>query len=372
MPLLNRILSNLNPLTEYGIAVVSLVGIYFQIRWSRRGIALGPTLLTTLGIFCCFLGIAIGLTDFDPNDVKSSVPHLLQGIRTSFWVSVSGIGWALTIKIRHALFGEVGASSTTAAGGTAAGATVDDLATQLLLLNSAVAGKTDSSVANQLRLSRSDSNDRFDRLARALETHVQATAKANAEALVQILSNVVHDFNSALTVQFGDNFRHLNEGVGRLVTWQVQYERQLQSLIERENAISQTLQEVAGRCRELVDDSTVFVDTATALRSLLGTLNDEREKLADGLTVLAGLVQTAAAGLPGIEKHIVAMTDQVARGVQTNQDMLASVLKSSWQAVQVHNQHLTTILAKSLDAANRETAAHLRQMNELTQTQQVA
>jgi hypothetical protein len=136
--------------------------------------------------------------------------------------------------------------------------------------------------------------------------------------------------------------------------------------------MSQTMQDVAVRCRELVDDSTVFVDTAAALRSLLGTLNGEREKLADGLTVLAGLVQTATAGLPGIEKHIVEMTDQVARGVQTNQDMLASVLKSSWQAVQVHNQHLTSILAKSLEAANRETAAHQRHVNELTQTQQVA
>jgi hypothetical protein len=90
------------------------------------------------------------------------------------------------------------------------------------------------------------------------------------------------------------------------------------------------------------------------------------------LTSLAGLVEHAATGLPNIEKHIVEMTQQIARGVQTNQDMLASVLKSSWQSVQVHNQHLTAILAKSLESANREAAAHLRQVEETSPAQQVA
>jgi len=371
MSALNRILANLNPLTEYAIVLISLVGIFFQIRWSRRGIALGPTLLTTLGIFFCFLGIATGLADFDPNDVKSSVPHLLQGIRTSFWASVSGIGWALTIKIRHAIFGEWGLP-TAAVGGAPVGATVDDLAAQLALLNSAVAGKSDASLASQLRVSRSDNNERLERLIHAFETQSQATAETNAQALVRLLSEVVRDFNTALTVQFGDNFKHLNEGVSRLVDWQVEYEMHLDGLIERESAMSKSLGEIADRFQALVDKSGAFVGTAQALDTLISTLNAEREKLADGLTVLAGLVATATTGLPHIERNIVEMTNQIARGVQTNQDMLGSVLKSSWQSIQVHNQHLSAMLAKSLEAAQRDAAAHLRQMSDPEPSQQVA
>jgi hypothetical protein len=370
MSAINRILANLNPLTEYAIAFISLVGIFFQIRWSRRGIALGPTLLTTLGIFFCFLGIATGLADFDPNDVKSSVPHLLQGIRTSFCASVSGIGWALTIKIRQALFGERGLAI--AADTAPVGATVDDLAAQLAQLNSAVAGKSDASLANQLRVSRSDNNDRLERLIHAFETQTQATADTNAQALVRLLSEVVRDFNTALTVQFGDNFKHLNEGVSRLVDWQVEYEMHLDGLIERENAMSKSLGEIAVRFQELVDKSGAFVGTAQALDTLISTLNAEREKLADGLTVLAGLVANASTGLPHIERNIVEMTNQIARGVQTNQDMLGSVLKSSWQSIQVHNQHLSAMLAKSLEAAQRDAAAHMRQMSEAAPSQQVA
>jgi hypothetical protein len=370
MPAISRILANLNPLTEYAIAFISLMGVFFQIRWSRRGIALGPTLLTTLGIFFCFLGIATGLADFDPNDVKSSVPHLLQGIRTSFWASVSGIGWALTIKLRHVLFGERGLA--VAANSAPVGATVDDLASQLALLNSALAGKSDASLANQIRAGRSDNNERLERLIHAFETQTRATAETNAQALVRLLSEVVRDFNTALTVQFGDNFKHLNEGVSRLVDWQVQYEMHLDALIERESAMSNSLSEISVRFQELVDKSGAFVGTAQALDTLIHTLNAEREKLADGLTVLAGLVANATTGLPHIERNIVEMTNQIARGVQTNQDMLGSVLKSSWQSIQVHNQHLSAMLAKSLEAAQRDAAAHLRQMSEPEASQQVA
>jgi hypothetical protein len=365
--MLGRILANMNPLTEYAIAFVSLVGIYFQVFWSRRGIALGPTLLTTLGIFFCFLGIALGLADFDPNDVKSSVPHLLQGIRTSFWVSVSGIGWALTIKIRFVMFGD-----PSPAAGNAGGASIDDLASELISLNSSISGTGDSSLTSRMRLGQSDNAERLERLIHAFETNTQATAEANAKALIQVLADVVRDFNSKLDEQFGENFKQLNAGVERLVTWQIQYERQLNTLIERETAMSQSMLDASLRHQELVANSGAFAATAESLKELLTTLNGEREKLADGMLLLAGLVDKASLGLPTIEKNIVEMTDQIARGVQANQEMLASVLKSSWQSVQVHGQHLTAILAKSLETATRDAAAHQRQLSEAPQTQQVA
>lgn len=103
---MERIWECLNGFTQFSTVLISLTALLFHIRWSRRATALGPTILTTLGIFFCFAGIAWGLLDFDPNDVRSSVPHLLGGIRTAFWSSVVGIFWALTLKIRVALFGD--------------------------------------------------------------------------------------------------------------------------------------------------------------------------------------------------------------------------------------------------------------------------
>ena len=48
---MDRIWANLNLFTQVAIVLISLSGIAFHVRWSRRGVALGPTLLTTMGIF---------------------------------------------------------------------------------------------------------------------------------------------------------------------------------------------------------------------------------------------------------------------------------------------------------------------------------
>src|ERR1700733_10305647 len=98
--------ANLNELTQFAVVMISLIAVGFHVRWNRRNTALGPTFLTTLGIFFCFTGIAWGLLNFDPGDIRSSIPLLLEGIRTSFWASVVGIFWALTLKGRVALMGD--------------------------------------------------------------------------------------------------------------------------------------------------------------------------------------------------------------------------------------------------------------------------
>jgi hypothetical protein len=76
------------------------VTILLHIRYNERDLHYGPIILTMLGIFGCFLGIATGLLHFDTENIQGSVPSLLEGIKTSFWASILGIGGALTIKGR--------------------------------------------------------------------------------------------------------------------------------------------------------------------------------------------------------------------------------------------------------------------------------
>jgi hypothetical protein len=198
-----HIFGSLGAFTQAAIVCISLIGIALHIRWTRRSASLGPTLLTTLGIFFCFSGIAWGLLGFDPVDVKGSVPQLLRGIRTAFWASVFGIGWALTIKMRTLLLG----NPPLAKSGTRAGATVDDLAEQLSLLNRSIAGSDESTLISQLKFLGTGTHERLDRLNQSSERYAETMAEANAKALIEALSVVIRDFNTKLNDQFGQNFQ---------------------------------------------------------------------------------------------------------------------------------------------------------------------
>lgn len=307
---------SLNGLTLFSAVLISSIGLLFHLRWSRRATALGPTILTTLGIFFCFAGIAWGLLDFDPRDVRSTVPHLLQGIRTSFWSSVIGIFWALTLKIRVALFGD----ATVASSGAQEGSTVDDLARLLVQLNRSIAGADDSALLGQLKLLHADGNDRIDRLTQAFDRYAENIAETNSKALVRALSEVVRDFNVKLNEQFGDNFKRLNAAVERLVTWQLEYEKQLGALIEQEVATRDSMTEATSRFADIASNASEFSVAARSLQDMVRTLHGQSEQLARALMLLSGLIDEVAEGLPAIEKRILEMIAGREPGPGPNQE----------------------------------------------------
>lgn len=280
-----HIFGSLGLFTQSAIVCISLIGVALHVRWSRKSTSLGPTLLTTFGIFFCFCGIAWGLLDFNPSDIKGSVPQLLRGIRTSFWASVFGIGWALTIKLRVLL---MGAPSLPKDGIT--GATVDDLAAQLSWLNRSIAGTDDSTLLSQVRLLRTEANDRLDRLNQLFERFAERVVEANSMALTQALSEVIKDFNVKLNDQFGENFKDLNAAVEKLVVWQKQYEQQLNALIEQETVTRKSMTESSLRYADLVNKSTVFTTTAESLRDLLVGNKARSQQLYSSLWSLTELV----------------------------------------------------------------------------------
>jgi ABC-type transporter Mla subunit MlaD len=327
---MERIFESLNGFTQFSAVLISLIGLLFHVRWSRRATALGPTILTTLGIFFCFAGIAWGLLDFDPHDVRSSVPHLLGGIRTSFWSSVVGIFWALTLKIRVAVFGD----PPVPAHGAQEGSTVDDLARLLVQLNRSIAGSDDSGLLSQVKLLRADSNGRIDRLTEAFDRYAENIAETNAKALVKALAEVVRDFNVKISEQFGGNFSQLNAAVERLLSWQVQYEKQLEALIEQETATRESMTEAALRLTDMVNTASEFAAVARSLQNVVGALNDHSEQLARALTVLSGLITDVTEGLPIIEQRIGQIIARSEQGVRPNQGAFGAVSRHPAEPVQ--------------------------------------
>jgi hypothetical protein len=155
-------------------AIIALLGIFFQVRYSSRAVTQGPALLTMLGIAGTFLGIAIGLYYFNPNDIQNSIPGLLGGIRTSVWASFTGIFFAILLKLRYAFAHEENPV-------TGDKSDVEILVEELQAIRKCLALDDDLTVTSEIKLVRSDVNYRLDALQRSQAEFFERLSESSAK-----------------------------------------------------------------------------------------------------------------------------------------------------------------------------------------------
>ncbi len=358
--MLEKIIHNMSLETGAFIILVSVLAAYFHSRFTFSTLQKAPAILTTCGILGTFLGIALGLLDFNPNDVQKSVPALIEGIKTAFWASAAGVFWALTIKLRDVLFGTQ--RTITAQG--ASGATIDDLAALLSSVQQALVGNDDSTLLSQIKLARQDSNDRLDKMGQSMERFYEKIAELGSAALIEALREVIKDFNEKLTEQFGENFKQLNQAVGKILEWQEQYRLQMTEMIDQQRISSQNMSIATERYQVLVENAEVFHWVAESLSSLLEGLGTQRTQLEAFLRSFAELITKSATGLPEIEKKIVEMVRQVGDGVKVANDELRNGVKAT-------NDEIKTVLLGAIRDSNQEFNSNIREIIEGTKKQVV-
>ena len=215
--------------------IIAILGLSFHARWSPRQIVQGPALLTMLGIAGTFLGIAVGLLTFNPADIQHSIPGLINGMRTAVWASLFGIVMAVTIKLRYAFVHDESAQDANRSD-------AEMIASQLEALQKAIAGDDESTVIGQMKMGRTDMNDRLDAIKRSQDAFMDRLAEMSSKTLIEALHQVIKDFNLNLNEQFGENFKQLNAAVHKLVEWQQQYREQMDRLIAIERETCDQLQ----------------------------------------------------------------------------------------------------------------------------------
>lgn len=333
--------------------------------FNARTAALAPSLFTTFGIFFTFVGIALGLLEFDAKNIQASVPALLDGLRTAFWASVFGVGAALTVKLRVAIWGH-----RTKKGEPAhpQGATVDDLAAHLIAVQQALVGSDDSTLITQLKLGRQESNDRLDSLRRVLEEFARNMAENNSKALIEALKDVMKDFNAKINEQFGDNFKQLNAAVEAILVWQERYREQMGEMITQQERNTKSLEQASLRFESLVTNAERYTQTANDLAHLLQAIEAQRASLQESMKALGELFVAASRSLPEIETRIVDFAEQITRSsklanedmttatrasVETMRDTVNQVVNQATEQLQALERSLKAVETTVLDCARQ-------------------
>ena len=411
-------LGNLSTETLLFIGIILILTVIFHVRYNQKISEQAPTILTTLGIFATFFAIALGLLRFDSVNIQDSVPALLDSMKTAFWASVFGVGGALTFNFRRLLeateyIDESDVNRELLKELTALRIENDksmkelteskkrDLEVGLGLLEEIkelrfestrnLRDLTDSKnkdlINNEESLKeikelRLENNNNLKELTKAQNEALDKISKSSSEELIKALQEVIKDFNEKISEQFGENFRHLNDAVSKLLIWQDQYKDYIDTSTSSLTTITNTVQKFISQFTSIVEDSEaitrnsekfignseVFKDIAEHLEVTLGNLDTQRQAIHNQLGSLSKLVSQASNDLPQINNQILDIAETMQNSAKDFNNQVLGIANTMQTSTTGFNNHVSGI-ATAMQSSAKDFNSTVSELSNDTKSQ---
>ena len=322
--------------------------------WKRNALRFSQSATTVLGILGTFIGIGLGLIEFDTNNIEKSVPPLLEGLKTAFLTSITGITATLFTRtcdsvvfpifrktrraegatvqtLANLLQDQIDAhkeshTETLAAVQTLGGLLQEQGETEkenhkrtlesLESIRSSVSGEGDTSMLTQIQKLRTTFTDKQDDLIKEFRDFAEKMAMAFREGLIESLRDVIENFNEKLTTQFGENFKQLNEAVGKLVDWQDKYAEQTEAMIAQFETTISAIEQVRDSIAQIAERSHAITEAAEKLEPILEAIQKQKEGLEGDLAKFAEISKEAGELLPTLDAKINELTENFSESVR--------------------------------------------------------
>lgn len=159
-------------------------------------------------------------------------------------------------------------------------------------------------------------------------------AKQNTEALVEAIKGAMEDFNSKINEHLGENFKQLNEGVGKMLDWQDKYKEQVafmvdsfEKIIEKLNKDTEAIEKVSKSIDQIAEKSGSITRAADNLEPILKGIIDKKEELENTMREFAEISDKAQEAFPKIEQRIDDLTkgfsDSVEKSIERSDNILS-------------------------------------------------
>lgn len=249
-------------LDTFTIVACSIIASAFILAWiyialtdsskfvvRKKWISQLPSVISTLGVLGTFLGITKGLMSFDTSDLDTSIPLLLDGLKTAFFTSLVG------------MFGS-------------------------LILNRVVSHKFDTDVKESDEI-------------KAAKLIIEAL-KNNHNALPSILRNS----NQDLVKAFDDN--ETIKGIRIDVQQLKHYLEDIKGICVDVEQLKDDLEEIKGHIEELKEYQSQSVNILNEIKTTSSTTSDE-------LPRLRAVAVTATASISTLDNNIEEMNDKISK-----------------------------------------------------------
>jgi len=309
-----------------------------------------PNTLTSIGIFFTFLGILFALQGFDVKNIDKSIPILLDGLKLAFLSSVIGLGLSVLYRLIEAsarkeeVAGEVSAADLLGE--------LKELNANTIAVKESLVGDSESSLSTQFGKLRNDFRDFAEKM-----------KEDGTQALVKALEEVIKDFNQKISEQFGENFKQLNEAVGKLLEWQIEYKDQVSKLTEAFQKTQLGIESVESSSSKIPEHMQKIEDAFEKA--------DERvAQLYDAVGSLSDMRETAKNAVPELKDSVVSMTTGVKDSVNEQMELLKVQMQSmkdaqnnSSEQIKELTSGLSNLVKSSLDQSEASFNKQMEKFN---------
>lgn len=330
------------------------------------------SLVVTFGILGTFIGIFIGLITFQVTDIYGSVPKLLEGLKIAFLTSIAGMIASVLLKVSPAIYGiKIEETSDDSAIESmirilneinANQIEISERETeQLRKIERALCGEGDTTLLTQIQKLRTLISDKQDDLIEEFREFTKTMAENNSKALIDALTQVMRDFNTKINEQFGENFKQLNDAVGKILIWQENYKEQIELMIKQFEKSIEGIDKTEKSISNIQDEFSKIAKTGEDLKSLITIFTYEIE-------TIDAVSKSAKNAFPIIEENIKKLTKDFSDRVNLATEELNNITKrqkdSSNQQVQlitVTSKNLSDNVTKILSNMNSQIDSFMKQ-----------
>lgn len=264
-----------------------------------------PALMTALGMLGTFIGIIMGLWEFQTDDINASIVHLLEGIKTAFITSIFGLLGTIVFKIITTLIPRKSTIETAEEAGALE--VIQSLHNLKIDLQTSLEKNRKTSIEiykNEIQLSKNNHKEVINLLNNRLEKIAELLSKSVTEIVIEALKETIADFNNNLTEQFGSNFKQLNVAVEKLVTWQGNYKQQLEQMTSAFETTTKSITEIDSSATHIQESMSQMPEHMGNLKSIIEINHHQVQELSQHLQTFTEIRQSAQEALPEIQNFI--------------------------------------------------------------------
>lgn len=446
MNIIQELLSPMN-LSFTILMLVLWITSFWKILRNPKESTTIPNLIAALGIIGTFVGIFYGLLKFDTTKLDSSIPILLDGMKTAFFTSILGLILSSILKsiqsnrIKKVIreegrnLGEISlekiatlmfeVKETITSSNKELVSSIREIKESTLktseesqkaigILIEELAGNKETSLVGQMKSLKDnmikaqvEAQNRLDlglenmklQLGKLVHTNEAISAEIergnnilidefrafaknmaenNMKAFTEAIQECIRDLNNQLQEQFGENFKHLNRAVEKLLEWQEHYKETIEKTNENQIEIYKGMLQAKELIVEINERSHSIVEVANKLGDKIITFDIQQQTLNNSIEVLNKISIEAKELLPNLDKYILEFNNNIVsttektknyfedsnKEVQTLTSNLKTQIIESTQNIEKYVSDTDSKLAEHTKLATEKITQHVEVVTE--------